>query len=117
VAIVLHGIAKEQMKTYQFSDEGYCKIKKLDGFIVELFDDTKRIKSIESPRLVGLLSVGATHTEPNYVINKATLVAEAHFCGEAAPRTIKVPVSQRYWLGNPVGSDWLRGSYDDYNSN
>jgi hypothetical protein len=104
------------MKTYQFSDEGYCRLK-IKGFNIELFDDTRELKSIESPKLLGLTSSGASHDEPNYVTNRATLVAEAYLCGESSPRTIKVPLKGRYWLGNPIGSDWLRGHYDDHNSN
>jgi hypothetical protein len=107
---------EKAMKAHKFDDEGYCKFK-LGGFTVELIDDTLEIKSIESPRLVGLTSSGATHAEPNYASNEAVIEAKAYFCGEAAPRTIKIPVSGSYWLGNPVGSDWLRGHYDDHNSN
>jgi hypothetical protein len=97
------------MKIY-FNDEGYCTMR-IKGFDIELVDDTLSIKSIESPRLVGLLSVGATHSEPNYVTNTASLEAEAHLCGEAAPHLIRIPLKGRYWLGNPIGERSLRGHY------
>lgn len=95
---------------HKFDDEGYCRFR-LSGFVIELIDDTMGVKCIESPKLVGLVSEGATHATPNHVFHRGTIQAVAHFCGEAAPRIIEIPVRGGYWLGNPVGANRLRGHY------